>query len=296
MAGKKRIVLILGASGMLGSGVYSVLRDKYNLIVTVRDSEEIDLLEKAYPSLKDHRIEELELKFIYDDYVNAKGYLGEYLSSFLGRVGRVDYVINAIGITVPYSLENPAMTFFINSAWPHMLANVFGSRLIHVTTDCVFNGKEGFPYDENSPKTPTDIYGLAKSLGEPMNCLTLRTSLVGRELKGLVSLLDWFLQQEGKTIQGYSNHFWNGVTVKQFGEICHQIMQNPSKFPAQGIYHVFSNVVSKYEMLLKFREKYNLDCEIVSEESNRLNRTLSTVYPLCAQLQISSFDEALKEL
>ena len=295
MADVKKI-LILGASGMLGGGVYSALRDKYNLVLTVRNAGEARLLEESYASVKNHRIEELELKFVYDDYVGAKGHPGEYLTSFLDRVGWVDYIINAIGITVPYSLESPAMTFFVNGAWPHILANIWGSKLIHVTTDCVFNGKEGFPYDENSLKTPTDVYGLAKSLGEPLSSLTIRTSLVGRELKGFASLLDWFLRQEGKTIQGYVNHFWNGVTVKQFGEICHQIIQNPGKFPERGIYHVFSNVVSKYEMLLKFREKYNLDCEIIPEESGKLDRTLSTVYPLCAQLKISSFDEALKEL
>lgn len=257
----KKKVLLLGADGMLGNGVYSVLQDKYNLILTVRNTEEHQLLKETYLSVKNHRVEELELKFLYDDYYNKKGYPGEYLTSFLNKIGDVDYVINVIGITIPYSLKNPAMTFFINSAFPYILANIFGNKLIHITTDCVFNGKEGFPYNENSPKTPVDIYGLSKSLGEPTNCSTLRTSLIGRELKGFTGLLDWFLKQEGKKIKGFTNHFWNGITTKQFGKVCDKIISNPEDYPKTGLYHISSTVISKYEMLLKFKKKYKIHCQ-----------------------------------
>lgn len=289
-------VLLLGADGMLGNGVYSVLQDKYNLILTVRNAEKRQLLERAYPSVKNHRIEELELEFLYNDYYNKNGYPGEYLTSFLDKVGDVDYVINAIGITIPFSLKNPAMTFFINSAFPHILANIFGAKLIHITTDCVFNGKEGFPYDENSPKTPVDIYGLSKSLGEPTNCLTLRTSIIGRELHGFTGLLEWFLQQKGKKVRGFANHFWNGITTKEFGKICDRIMSNPEKYPKTGLYHIFSTTLSKYEMLVKFREKFGIDCEIERDEGPKLNRTLTTIYDFNEKLNIPSFDEMLKEL
>lgn len=289
-------VLILGASGMLGNGVYSVLEDKYNLVLTVRNSEGAELLAKAYPSVKNHRVEELELKFLYDDYYNKKGYPGEYLTSFLNKVGEVDYVINAIGITIPFSLKNPVMTLFIDSAFPYILANIFGEKLIHITTDCAFNGKEGFPYNENSPKTPVGIYGLSKSLGEPTNCLTLRTSLIGRELKGFTGLLDWFLQQEGKKVRGFANHFWNGITTKQFGKVCDKIISNPDKHLKTGLYHIFSTTVSKYEMLIKFKEKFGINCEIEKDEEPKLNRTLTTVYDFNQKLNIPSFDEMLREL
>ncbi len=289
-------ILILGASGMLGSAVYDVLKEKYSLILTTRKKEEILLLDKRYGGVAEHQTEELDVDFIYQDYLTKKGGPGEYLKSFLNKIGQVDFVVNCIGVTIPFSLNDPLKTFFINSAFPFILELVFGSRLIHITTDCVFNGKEGFPYDENSLKTPVDIYGISKRLGEPTGCLTIRTSLIGRELVGFTGFLDWFLQQEGKTINGFKGHFWNGITVKQFGKICDKIFQNPEKFYKKGVFHIFSNTVSKYEMLLKAQKKYKLDCVILPDEINKLNRTLSTVYPLCAQLEIPSFETMLDEL
>ncbi len=293
---RKKRVLLLGASGMLGNAVYGVLKDKYDLILTFRNLEDSQLLNQKYGDVERHQVEELDVNKIYQDYYDRRGDPGEYFKIFLKRIGEVDHVINAIGVTIPYSLKDPALTFFVNSAFPHILANTFKEKLIHITTDCVFNGKEGFPYDENSPHTPVDIYGLSKSLGEPKNCLVIRTSIIGRELKGFTGLLEWFLQQKGKTIKGFTQHFWNGITTKEFGKICDKIMSNQEKFPRQGIYHVFSTTLSKYEMLLKFREKYNLDVEIIPDDSTKLNRTLTTIYPLCLQLEIPSFDEMLKEL
>jgi dTDP-4-dehydrorhamnose reductase len=289
-------VLLLGATGMLGSAVYDVLKDKYHLILTVRNKEKIELLNKAYGGIEKHDVVEFDAGILYQDYFNKKGYPSEYLNNFLKQVGEIDYVINAIGVTIPYSLENPALTFFINSALPHILANIFGEKLIHITTDCVFNGKEGFPYNERSPKTPVDIYGLSKSLGEPSNCLTIRTSIIGRELEGFTGFLEWFLHQEGKEITGFAEHYWNGITTKQFGKICDEIMTNPDKYPKTGLYHVFSTTVSKYEMLLKFKEKFKINCTIKEDHENKLNRTLSTIYDFNKKLNTPSFDEMLKEL
>jgi len=289
-------VLLLGATGMLGSAVYDVLKGKYNLILSVRNKDKINLLDKAYGGVKKHRVVEFDVSFLHQEFVEKKGFPSNYLSDFLKEIGEVDYVINSVGITIPFSLENQTLTFFINSALPHILANIFGEKLIHITTDCVFNGKEGFPYNENSPKTPVDIYGLSKSLGEPTNCLTIRTSIIGRELEGFTGLLEWFFQQEGKEITGFAEHYWNGITTKQFGKICDEIMSNPDKYPKTGLYHVFSTTVSKYEMLLKFKEKFKINCTIREDHENKLNRTLSTIYDFNKKLNIPSFDEMLKEL
>ncbi len=289
-------VLIFGATGMLGNAVYGVLKDKYNLVLTVRDLDKIKLLEKAYGRIKNHLVVTFDVCNIYQDFLNKKGHPGIYLQSFLDKFENVDYVINAIGITIPFSLQDSAMTFFINSAFPHILAKLFGDKLIHIATDCVFNGKEGFPYHENSPKTPVDIYGLSKSLGEPENCLTLRTSIIGRELEDYTGLLEWFLQQDRKQINGFVEHYWNGITTKQFGIICDKIFEQPQKYYKPGVYHIFSNIVTKYEMLMKFKKKYRINCNIKSDHENKLNRTLSTVFNLNKKLQIPSFDEMLEEL
>ncbi|MCX6758700.1 MAG: sugar nucleotide-binding protein [Candidatus Nealsonbacteria bacterium] len=298
MENNKKTIAILGANGMLGSMVYNVLKDNFNLIVFLHGSNKLPLLEKAYGSINPHESKNFDFNLIYDDYVKGFKNLGASprYREFLDELGNVDGIVNCAGIIIPHSLKDCSNTFFINSALPHLLADTFGSKLIHITTDCVFGGSAGFPYDENSLPSPTDLYGLSKSLGEPQNCLTLRTSIVGPEIEGFFSLLGWFKRQEGKTINGYRRHFWNGITTREFGNICAKIFKDRSDYPQNGIYHVFSNVVSKYEMLLKFREKYDIDCEIIADDSTELNRTLSTVKELNSRLAIPDFDKMLKVL
>lgn len=289
-------VLLLGATGMLGSAVYGVLSKKYDLILGVRNKDKLALLEKAYGGTTRHAILPFDAALVYQDYVTRKGAPGEYMTEFLRRVGKVEHVINAIGVTIPFSLREPALTFFINGALPHILAQAFGEKLIHITTDCVYNGKEGFPYSEDSSKSPADVYGLSKSLGEPTGCLTIRTSIIGRELDGFTGLLEWFLRQEEKTITGFAEHYWNGITTQQFGKLCDQIMQSPDSFPCRGVYHVFSTVVSKYEMLLAFRRKYGVRCTIKEDTENKLNRSMTSVKELNRLLRVPSFPEMLDAL
>jgi len=289
-------VLILGATGMLGSALYDVLKDKYNLLLSTRDTNKISLLEKKYGLLRKSEVVEFDADILYKEYLGKKGSPSKYLTSFVDKIGNIDYVINALGVTIPFSLQNPALTFFINGALPHILAGVFGEKLIHITTDCAYNGKEGFPYTENSSKSPVDIYGLSKSLGEPTSCLTLRTSIIGRELEGFTGFLEWFLQQEGKELTGFAEHFWNGVTTREFAKICDKIMSNSDEYPKTGIYHIFSDTVSKYEMLQKFKEKFKINCIIKEDHKNKLNRTLSTIHHVNSRLEILSFDKMIKEL
>lgn len=289
-------VLILGATGMLGSAIYGVLKDDYSLVLTTRNKNKIKLLEDAFGGTEKHSFVDFDVEKMYENFLAKKGNPSEYFTQFLSEVGEVDYVINAIGVTIPFSMENPALTFFINGALPHILANKFGSKLIHITTDCVYSGKEGYPYDENALKTPVDIYGLSKSLGEPTNCLTIRTSIIGKELESFTSFLDWFLQQDGKEITGFAEHYWNGITTKEFGKLCHKIMSNPEQYPEIGLYHVFSTTVSKYEMLTKLKEKFKINCTIKADHENKLNRTMTTVKDLNSKLNVLSFDEMVKEL
>ena len=289
-------VLLLGATGMLGSAVYGVLHRKYDLVLGVRNPDKVTLLDKVYGGTDKHKVVPFDAALMYQEHVAKKGFPGEYITQFLRRVGDVDHAINAVGVTIPFSLRDPALTFFINGALPHRLAQVFGGKLVHITTDCVYNGQDGFPYNENSSKSPLDIYGLSKSLGEPTNCLTIRTSIIGRELDGFTGLLEWFLQQENKTIAGFTEHYWNGITTQQFGRVCDQIMQSPDAFARHGVYHVFSTVVSKYEMLLAFQKKYGVRCTIKPGNGIRLNRTIATVKELNPKLKIPSFAEMLDAL
>ncbi len=294
----KKKILILGASGMLGSMVYNVLKEKHSLVLGIRKAEEKELLETAYGPVQNHRFCEFDFNLIYQDYLKGFKDLATSISfkKFIDDIGQIDYVINCAGIIIPHSLKDPANTMFINSALPHLLSSVYKERMIHVTTDCIYNGLEGFPYDENSDANSTDLYGLSKWLGEPKDCLTLRTSIVGPEISGFLSLLEWFKNQNGQTIKGFTKHFWNGVTTKQFAIICDKIIENRNDFPQNGLFHIFSNTVSKYEMLLKFQEKYKIDCKIIPDDSKGINRTLATIYPVCSKLQVPSFDEMLGNL
>jgi dTDP-4-dehydrorhamnose reductase len=281
-------ILLLGATGMLGNAVYKVLKDKHKLILGIRNRDKLKLLEASHGDTNNHEIFEFDAGKIFDSFKSKKGYAGADLPE-------ADYVINAVGVTVPGSAANPELALFLNGTLPHILARRYGHKLINITTDCAYDGKTG-SYHENSPKSPVDVYGLSKTVGEPADCLNLRTSLIGRELEGATGLLEWFLSQKGRRINGYANQIWSGITTTQYGKICDQIISDRENFPKTGTYHIFGESISKHEMLCRFKAKYNLDCEIIPVEEPRVNRSLSTIYDLNAKLNIPSFDEMLKEL
>ncbi|MDD5638971.1 MAG: sugar nucleotide-binding protein [Candidatus Pacebacteria bacterium] len=298
MSKQNKKIAIIAPTGMLGSGVYNVLKDKYNLVLVYRDEEKIKKLNEAYGGIDNYQLIKFDFREIYSDYLSGIRLNPEpKIKKLFNNIGEIDKVINCAGIINVYATKDPAFTFFLNGALPHLLSEYYGNKLIQITTDCAFNGVEGYPYDETSLKSPVDIYGLSKILGEPKDkSLVIRTSIIGPEITDHISLLDWFRQQEGKTTKGFANHFWNGITTKQFGKICDEIISHPERYPETGLYHVFSTTVSKYEMLLKFKEKYNIDCEIKKDEEQKLNRTLTTIHDLNEKLNIPSFDEMIEEL
>lgn len=292
-------VAIAGASGMLGSMVYKVLKDTYSLILIYRDKEKFRKLEKSYGNTSTHQAILFDFLDIYYDYLFGftRNKISPKLEALTQKIGAVDALINCAGIINRYADKNPSQTFFINSALPHLLSSIYKEKLIHVSSDCVFNGISDAPYNENSPHTPTDIYGLSKSLGEPsMHSLVLRTSVIGPEIENFVSLLEWLKRQKGKTINGYTNHYWNGITTRQFAIICQKIIDNPRKFPKTGLFHLFSDTQTKYEMLKKLREKYQIDVKIKPVKALPIDRRLASIYNFCRDLSIPSFNEMLAEL
>lgn len=291
-------VVIIGPTGMLGSMVYDVLQDKYQVILVFRDQEKLQLLDQNYGGVGNHRPVYFDLSQIANDYLTgfSTSKLGPTLQKFVSLVGPVDAIINCAGIIKPYTLVNPQNTLLINSILPHLLSLIYQDRLIHISTDCVFNGIDGAPYDEEDLPSPTDWYGLSKSLGEPKeHSLVFRTSLIGPEIANFRGLLQWFKSQKGKKVKGFINHFWNGLTTKQLAKIIDQIIAN-RQFPQKGLFHLFSTPVSKYDMLTKFRQKYHLDITIIKDKSNPIDRRLTTVYRLCQRLNIPTFDQMLAEL
>jgi dTDP-4-dehydrorhamnose reductase len=199
--------------------------------------------------------------------------LTEVLADF-----RPDAVINAVGIVKqrPTAKESiPSLE--INSLLPHRLSVLckgIGSRLIHLSTDCIFSGGKG-NYQENDPSDAEDLYGKTKFLGETQDshCLTLRTSIIGRELSRHKSLLDWFLAQSG-TIKGFTKAIYNGFTTLEMSRIIENMLVNHPE--ASGVYQVSSEPINKYDLLLLFREKLGHQVEIVPDASFCCDRSLDS--------------------
>ncbi|XOU94771.1 MAG: sugar nucleotide-binding protein [Candidatus Kerfeldbacteria bacterium] len=292
-------IAITAPTGMLGSAVYNELKDKYELILIYRSKEKLKALEKAYGGTSKHKQVIFDLNDIYQDYLEGfnEGTFGPHTAKLIKEIGEIDTFINCAGIIKPYSTDNPTTTLFINGALPHILSSHYKEKLIQITTDCAYNGTEKAPYDENSQKTSNDLYGLSKSLGEPYkDSLVLRTSIIGHEIAGYVSLIAWFKKQEGETIKGFSTHLWNGITTKQFGKICDKIINNRNNYPKNGMFHIFSNDVTKLEMVEKFKTKFKVNVTIEEATPSAVDRRLRTIHDVCDKLNIPSFDEMINEL
>lgn len=186
-----------------------------------------------------------------------------------------DIVINCIGVLVSKAHNDISTAILINSYLPHLLAE-FGAKitfkLVHISTDCVFSGKDG-QYSEKSFKDGDDNYARTKALGEIENDkdLTIRTSIIGPELKiNGTGLLDWFFKQSN-TIKGYTKAYWSGVTTLELAKATHQmIRQNIS-----GLYQLCpKDKISKYELLKLFAQYWNKEIEILPYNDYKVDKSL----------------------
>jgi len=198
-----------------------------------------------------------------------------------------DAVVNCAGVIKPQiakmSIED---VLKVNSVFPRNLATqckIWEIKCFHITTDCVYTGNKG-EYNEDDFFDAEDVYGLSKNAGEPLNCMVLRTSIIGEEKGQSRSLLEWTKSQKGKPVNGFVNHFWNGVTTIHLAEVIEKILEQ--HFYSEGLYHIHSpNVVSKKDMLEIFNDVYNLNLAITpTEASYRCDRTLTSKYSLSKML------------
>jgi dTDP-4-dehydrorhamnose reductase len=189
-----------------------------------------------------------------------------------------DVVVNCVGVIKQRKDAKAALpSIAVNSLLPHVIATAleeWGGRLIHVSTDCVFDGRRG-NYCEDDRADADDLYGRTKYLGEvaTANALTLRTSIIGRELSKHASLLDWFLSQRGKTIRGFRCVWWSGVTTNHLADLVVKLAC--TRADLSGLYQVSSGRIDKYELLCLLRDAYSLDVVIEPEETTVLDRSLS---------------------
>ncbi len=253
-------VLILGGDGMLGHQLLTSLQPKHEVRVTLRQDAD------AYGR--------------YALFTRANSYAGVDVRSLARLVEvtaefRPEVVINAVGIVKQRKDAKESIpSLEINSLLPHRLALLckgIDARLIHLSTDCVFSGKKG-NYQESDPSDAEDLYGKSKYLGEVHadNCLTLRTSIIGRELSRRSSLLEWFLAQHGE-IRGFTKAIYTGFTTIEMSRIIDMLISRPA---ASGLYQVAADPINKYELLLLFRDKLKRDIIINADDSFVCDRSL----------------------
>jgi dTDP-4-dehydrorhamnose reductase len=262
----RRKVLILGGTGMLGHMLFTQLSLQKDLDVyaTARRSAgltqwfEKGAVEKIRPDVDADN---------FDTVIRAFAAI------------QPDIVINCIGLIKQLPLaRDPLAAITINSLLPHRISMVCRSaksRMIHISTDCVFDGKKG-NYAENDTSDAKDIYGRSKYLGEVAyspHCVTLRTSIIGHEIKGKLGLIEWFLSQE-KLIQGYTNAIFSGFPTIEVADILRNyILPNED---LTGVYHVSSDPISKYELLKLVAEKYDKTIKIEPYDDFYQNRSLDS--------------------
>jgi len=179
---------------------------------------------------------------------------------------RPKYIINAVGVLIRGSRDSSSNTILINSYLPHFLvglARKYNAKLIHISTDCVFSGKNG-GNTESSFRDADDVYGRSKALGEIENetDVTIRTSIIGPELKNQgEGLFHWFMMQDG-AINGFNNVYWSGVTTLQLAKGIRIVLENN----IIGIYHLTNGEkISKYNLMNLFKKIWNKNNITINE-------------------------------
>lgn len=256
-------VLVLGATGMLGHMLFKYLynHSTYTVFATCRN----------FPAAAFTPGEQAQLFYSVDALNLAE------LRAIIARIAP-SIVINCIGIIKQSQLSSDRyLNVSINSLVPHQLAELCESqqaRLIHFSTDCVFDGQKG-NYQESDTALATDLYGRSKYLGEVdyPHALTLRTSLIGHELRSRGGLLEWFLAQTN-SVSGYTHAIFSGLTTYELAQVLlRYILPAPQ---LNGIYHLSATAISKYELLQLIANVYGKKIALIPCAQVQLNRALNS--------------------
>ncbi|XVN41140.1 MAG: SDR family oxidoreductase [Rickettsia endosymbiont of Argas persicus] len=259
-------ILILGVTGMLGNSMFRFLSgDKaLDVYATSRNNS-------AYS----HFSKDLSNKLITNIDVENQDSLVEVLNKV-----KPDVVINCIGLIKQLADANdPLKALPINSLLPHRLARLCAltnTRFIHISTDCVFSGKKG-NYKESDFSDCYDLYGRSKFLSEVdyPNAITLRTSIIGHELGGNRSLINWFLSSEG-SVKGFEKAIYSGFPTVELARIIKDFVL-PNK-DLHGLYHVASKPINKLELLKLVAEIYGKKIEIIPSDELVIDRSLDATH------------------
>lgn len=271
---QRMLVLILGGGGMLGHQVWAAARARLDARVAVRRRP-------ASPLFDDERVIE---GFDAADFDGVRR---------LVEGVRPDAVINCVGVVKQLAAaHDPIASITINSLFPHVLARL-APRVIQIGTDCVFSGARG-RYTEADVPDPVDLYGRSKLLGElAAPHLTLRTSIVGRELGTSHGLLEWFLAQRGGRVKGYTRALFSGVSTNVLARILCDVVATP----LTGLYHVAGEAISKYDLLMLLNDAFDARVTIDADDALVLDRTLdASRFAAATSIAIPPWREMAREL
>ncbi|QTQ35903.1 dTDP-4-dehydrorhamnose reductase [Aromatoleum petrolei] len=257
-------ILVLGASGMLGNAVFKFFsgEEGFEVFGTLRSARSAQFFDAA---VRQRLIAGVDVE-------NADALLRLFSDV------RPNVVVNCIGLVKQLSeADDPLAALPINSLLPHRLARMcalVGSRLVHLSTDCVFAGTKG-DYTENDLPDATDLYGRSKLLGEVdyPNAIALRTSIIGHELEGARSLIGWFLAQESK-VRGFKRAIFSGLPTVEIARVIKDyVIPNPE---LHGLYHVSADPISKYDLLTLVARAYGKAVDIEPDEVFVIDRSLNS--------------------
>ena len=281
-------ILILGGEGMLGHKVFQILSQRFDTYATFQRPNGPWTCYPVYDQVaRDYLL----------SGVNALNF--ETVIRAFAQV-KPNVVINCIGIIKQLkAAKDPVISIQLNSLFPHRLADLCAAtsaRMFHISTDCIFSGRKG-NYTETDLPDPEDIYGRTKLLGEVdrPGCLTIRTSIFGRDFVKDSALLEWFLSQRSKQVQGYTHAIYTGFPTQVLARIMGDLIEH---YPdLSGLCQVASAPIGKYELLVKIRDAMNLSIEIEPEENFFCDRSLDAARFVAATgYHIPSWDEMIQEL
>ncbi len=278
--------MILGASGMLGHKAYQILASDFDTYAAFKNFDN---------ALRSTGIFDPSRAIDKFDVFNS-----DIVAHTIARI-KPDFIVNCIGIIKQNKdAKNPKVAIYINALFPHLLEEICSlqsCKLIHISTDCVFSGRKG-NYTEADLSDAEDLYGKTKFLGEVSQsdfALTLRTSIIGRELFSQNGLIEWFLAQNHQKANGYVNAIYTGLTTIA---LCKEIKRIIVEYPdISGLYHLSSNKISKYNLLEITKIIYGLDIEILPYEDFRCDRSLDSArYRQETHFSPPSWEEMIQEM
>ncbi len=279
----KSKILILGANGLLGNNLlnYFLLKN-FKVKGVIRDSSKCIINKKNYfyigNVIKNNKINISKLEIIIKKY-------------------KPNFIINSVGVTKK-KLKSIKLVNLINSELPLRILEMrkFSDfKLIHFSTDCVFNGIKG-NYTEKDKPNAGDKYGKSKFKGEinNSNCINIRTSMIGHSVEKENGLLEWFLNQNTE-IQGYVNMFFTGPTCIEISKILENYIIN-KKVIVSGIINIGAKKISKYHLLKKISRIYKKEVKIIPNKKITIDRSLNiNKFKNLTNYKIKNWDILLKQ-